>query len=78
MVYSNHRMSARTTSSYKNHRFPPAIIAHAVWLYHRFSLSFREVQELLAERGVVVSHEAIRLWCLKFGHAFATVGTYAV
>ena len=50
MVYSNHRMSARTTNSYKNHRVPSKIIAHAVWLYYRFSLSFREVQELLAER----------------------------
>ena len=71
MVCSNHRMSARTTSLYKKHRFPPEIIAHAVWLYHRFSLSFREVQELLAERGVIVSHEAVRLWCLKFGQTFA-------
>ena len=71
MVYSNHRLSARTTNSYKNHRFPSEIIAHAVWLYYRFSLSFREVQELLAERGVIVSHEAIRLWCFKFGQAFA-------
>ena len=46
-------MSSPTTSLYKKHRFPPAIIAHAVWLYHRVSLSFREVQELLAERGVI-------------------------
>ena len=64
-------MRSRTTSPYKNHRFPPEIIAHAVWLYHRFSLSFREVEELLAERGVIVSYEAVRLWCLKFGTAFA-------
>ena len=63
-------MHSRTTSRYKNHRFPPTIIAHAVWLYHRFSLSFRDVEELLAERGVTVTHEAIRLWCLKFGQAF--------
>ena len=42
-----------------------------MWLYHRFSLSFREVEELLAERGVTVSYEAVRLWCLKFGQAFA-------
>ena len=53
------------------YRFPPEIISHAVWLYHRFSLSFREVEELLAERGVTVSYEAVRLWCLKFGQAFA-------
>ena len=64
-------MSLRTTATYKNHRFSPEIIAHAVWLYHRFTLSFRDVEELLAERGVVVSHEAVRLWCLKFGQAFA-------
>ena len=64
-------MSARTISAYRNHRFPPEIIAHTVWLYHRFSLSFRDVEELLAERGVIVSYEAARLWCLKFGLAFA-------
>lgn len=64
-------MPSRTTSQYKNHRFPSEIIAHAVWLYHRFSLSFRDVEELVAERGVTVSHEAIRRWCLKFGQTFA-------
>ena len=64
-------MHSRTTDSYKKHRFPPEIIAHAVWLYPRFSLSFREVEKLLAERGVTVSHEAVRLWCLKFGFTFA-------
>ena len=56
---------------YKNHRFPPEIIAHAVWLYHRFSLSFREVEELLAERGITVSYETVRQWCLKFVQVFA-------
>ena len=64
-------MLSRTTNSYKNHRFPPELISHAVWLYHRFSLSFREVEELLAERGIIVSYEAIRHWCLKFGSTFA-------
>ncbi len=64
-------MLSPTTRLYRNHRFPPEIIAHAVWLYHRFSLSFREVEELLAERGVTVSYEAVRQWCLKFGQAFA-------
>lgn len=53
-------MPLPTTGLYKNHRFLPEIIAHAVWLYHRFSLSFREVEELLAERGVTVSYEAVR------------------
>jgi putative transposase len=59
------------TSPYRGHRFPPEVIAHAVWLYYRFHLSFRDVQDLLAERGIVVSHEAIRQWCTKFGSAFA-------
>src|SRR6202011_3182608 len=51
--------------------FRPEIIAHAVWLYFRFHLSFRDVQDLLAERGIVVSHETIRQWCTKFGATFA-------
>ena len=58
-------------SLYRGHRFPPEIIRHAVWLYHRFTLSFRDVEELLAERGIIVSYEAIRYWCLKFGPAYA-------
>ena len=58
-------------SPYHGYRFPPEIIAHAVWLYFRFHLSFRDVQDLLAERGVVVSHETIRQWCTKFGPTFA-------
>ena len=51
--------------SYRGYRFPPAIISHAVWLYHRFGLSFRDVEDLLAERGVTVTYEAIRQWCLR-------------
>jgi len=58
-------------SQYRGHRFPPEIISHAVWLYHRFTLSFRDVEDLLAERGIIVSYEAIRFWCLKFGSAYA-------
>src|SRR5579864_210484 len=54
-------------SRYYGHRFPPPIISYAVWLYHRFCLSFRDVEDLLAERGIIVSYEAIRLWCQKFG-----------
>ena len=57
--------------SYKGHRFPPEIISHAVWLYYRFTLSFRDVEDLLAERGITVSYEAIRFWCLKFGTEYA-------
>ena len=47
------------------------MISYAVWLYFRFCLSHRDIEDLLAERGIVVSYEAIRLWCLKFGHAYA-------
>ena len=56
---------------YKNHRFPVKIINHAVWLYFRFSLSFWDIEELLLERGVVVTYEAIRKWCHKFGQQYA-------
>ena len=56
---------------YKNHRFPGEIISHGVWLYYRFSLSYRDVEELLFERGIDVTHEAIRQWCLKFGQDYA-------
>ncbi len=54
------------SSLYKRHRFPGEIISHAVWLYYRFLLSYRDVEELLAERGIQVSYEAIRLWCRRF------------
>jgi len=59
------------TMKYKNHRFPVEIISHAVWPYFRFCLSFRDVEELLLERGVVVTYEAIRKWCRKFGQQYA-------
>ena len=58
-------------STYKRHRFPPDIISYAVWLYYRFNLSHRDIEDLLAERGITVSREAIRLWCLKFGALYA-------
>ncbi len=57
--------------SYHGYRFPPEIISHAVWLYHRFCLSFRDVEDLLAERGILVSYETIRQWCRKFGPEYA-------
>jgi putative transposase len=57
--------------SYKRHRFPPEIIAHAVWLYFRFPLSLRLVEEMLLERGIVLSYETVRRWALKFGPAYA-------
>ncbi|MFF3787444.1 IS6 family transposase [Streptomyces sp. NPDC001933] len=57
--------------SYKGHRYPVGVISHCVWLYFRFPLSFREVEELMLERGVIVSHETVRRWCAKFGQAYA-------
>ena len=62
----------RTPSDpYRGHRFPAEIISHTVWLYFRFTLSFRDIDELLAARGIFVTYETIRQWCLKFGQAFA-------
>jgi len=60
-----------TPPCYKCHRFPSAIIAHAVWLYFRFALRYRDVEELLAERGVIVTYETVRQWCRKFGQVYA-------
>ena len=59
------------TPTYHGYRFPPEIISHAVWLYYRFCLSFRDVEDLLAERGIIVSHETIRQWSRKFGAEYA-------
>jgi len=61
----------RSTNPYKRHRFPPDIIQYAVWLYHRFKLSHRDIEDLLAERGIEVSYESVRLWCNKFGTLFS-------
>ncbi len=60
-----------SSSLYQRHRFPPEIISHCVWLYYRFALSFRDVEEIMAERGVTLSYEAIREWSRKFGNSFA-------
>lgn len=60
-----------STNRYKNHRFPTEIISHGVWLYYRFCLSYRDVEELLFVRGVTVTYEAIRKWCRKFGQEYA-------
>ena len=60
------------TASYKGHRYPVEIINHCVWLYFRFPLSFREVEELMLVRGVAVSYETIRRWCAKFGRPTPT------
>src|SRR5205807_2244922 len=57
--------------SYRRHRFPPTVIQHAVWLYLRFTLSYRDVEELLAQRGLDLSYESVRSWVLKFGPMIA-------
>ena len=60
-----------TTISFARHLFLPAIIRHTVWLYLRFTLSYRDVEDLLAERGLDVFYESVRQWVLKFGPLFA-------
>src|SRR5579872_6912461 len=65
------RVRWRMTISFARHQFPPAIIRHAVWLYMRFTLSYRDVEDLLAERGLDISYETVRRWVLKFGPLFA-------
>ena len=64
-------MTTAARDRYAGHRFPPEIISHAVWLYFRFPLSLRMVEEMLAARGIVVSHETVRQWARKFGQEFA-------
>ncbi|HXM51626.1 MAG TPA: IS6 family transposase [Pyrinomonadaceae bacterium] len=59
-------------SLYRRHRFPAEIISHCVWLYFRFAMSFRDVEEILAMRGVSLSYETVREWCLKFGQTYAS------
>src|SRR5882762_9483653 len=61
----------RSISLYHRHRFPAEIISHSVWLYFRFPLSFRDVEEMLAMRGVALTYETVREWCLKFGQTYA-------
>lgn len=58
--------------TYKRHRFSPDIISYAVWIYFRFNLSHRDIEDLLAQRGIIVSYESIRLWCIKFGRRYAS------
>ena len=60
-----------TPNPYSGYRYPAEIISHGVWLYFRFALSYRDVEEILAARGIVVSYEAVRQWCLKFGQQYA-------
>ncbi|GHO90435.1 hypothetical protein KSF_004830 [Reticulibacter mediterranei] len=63
--------TSTSTPDYTGYRFPPEIISHAVWLYFRFSLSFRDVEELLSQRRIVVTYETVRQWYLKFGQPYA-------
>jgi putative transposase len=70
-VWHTRRMNTPSIKRYKHHRFPVEIISHAVWLYFRFCLSYRDVEELLFARGVTVTYEAIRKWCRKFGQSYA-------
>ena len=59
------------SSTYKRYRYPTEIISHVVWLYFRFSISYRDVELMMAEKGIIVSNETIHQWCLKFGESYA-------
>jgi hypothetical protein len=69
-------MMTSTRARYAGYRFPSEIISHAVWLYFRFPLGLRMVEELLAARGIIVSHETVRQWARKFGQQFAVHNTF--
>ena len=64
-------MTTPVAALYKGHRFPAEIISHCVWLYFRFALSYRDVEEILAARGILLTYETVRQWCLKFGQTYA-------
>lgn len=64
-------MPSTSSITYRRHRFSPEVISHCVWLYFRFQLSYRDIEELMAVQGVTVSYESIRMWCNKFGQAYA-------
>ena len=68
---TRHLKKHTSAPTYKRHRFPPTIISHAVWLYFRFALRYRDVEELLTERGVILTDETVRQWCRKFGQPYA-------
>ncbi len=70
-----HNARMHSDSLHHRHRFPTEIIGHCVWLYFRFALSFRDVEEMLAMRGVSLSYETVREWCLKFGQSYARLAT---
>jgi putative transposase len=64
--------------TYKSHRLPPDVISYAVWLYYRFNLSHREIEDLLAERGTIAIRESIHLWCIKIGDIHSKIETKAL
>ena len=64
-------MTTPVAALYKGHRFPAEIIRHCVWLYFRFALSYRDVEEIMAARGILLTYETVRQWCLKFGQTYA-------
>lgn len=66
-----HTFTMKPKNIYSGYRYPKKIINHVVWLYHRFTLSFRDIEDLMAYRGIDVSYESIRQWCLKFGKFYA-------
>jgi putative transposase len=70
-MWYHRRMNTPPSLSYQRHRFPGEIISHAVWLYFRFSLSYRDVEEFMAARGIGLTYETIRQWCGKFGQQYA-------
>jgi putative transposase len=69
--HTRHMNPSPATNLYKRHRFPAEIIGHCVWLYFRFCSSYRNVEALMTERGVILTYEAVRYWCRKFGQAYA-------
>ncbi len=71
LVAIMHNFGMNSQPNYFGYRFPQQIISYSVWLYHRFTLSFRDIEDLLAERGIIVSYESIRQWCRKFGPSYA-------
>lgn len=71
IVPGRESLGSSASPSHQGHRYPVEVIAHCVWLYHRFPLSFREAEELMLDRGIVVSYETVRRWCAKFGQAYA-------
>lgn len=70
-IHAHNPLVHTSVPAYRRHRYDSEIISHCVWLYFRFSLSFRDVEELMSSRGVVLTYEIVREWCLKFGQTYA-------